>query len=140
MTLSIDPNLPAPTTTPSRRVVIVDPDSRATALLVPYLESRGWSVQAVDSARRAIRQWGTVLGAPLLVVKLEDDHPDTFELLAALAARAIHARVVVVGRLPYEDARMLAVERVLEAPYRFSDLAAVLEELDGHAFAVREVS
>lgn len=122
-----------------RRLVLVDPDRSSSALLARYLESRGWSVQLVDDARRAIRQWGATVGAPYLLLNIGDDEPDPFELLGALAARALTARVIVVGALSLSDARLVGVERALPARPRFSLIASVLEQLE-HASTLPEVS
>jgi ActR/RegA family two-component response regulator len=136
----MDAFLPPPATQPSRRVVLVDADERASSLLARYLEARGWTVQRVSDARRAVRQWGTAFDAPLVLLRIEDDDPDAFELLGALAARAVAARVVVAGDLSPDDARSLGVDHLLPARPRFSAVASALERLDGHAFAIREVS
>jgi DNA-binding response OmpR family regulator len=119
---------------PSRQdVLVVDPDERASALLRRYLEARGWSVD-VRAARAAVRQWGTTLVATNLLLTLEDDDPDAFELLASVAARAVEARVIVCASaslgvaLPASSARALGVERVLCPHPSFSELARILDE------------
>jgi ActR/RegA family two-component response regulator len=120
----------APPHLPARCVLLVDRDERAGALLGNYLEARGWEVSHVSDPRRVLRTHTKGRGQPsILVVKLEEMDPDTFELLAALAARAIAARTVVCAPGWIEGLALLGVERVLASPCRFSDLASTLEEV-----------
>ena len=114
---------------PARSVLLVDRDERAGALLGSYLEARGWRVSKVNDPRRVMRRAKAVGHPPILVVQLDETDTDGFELLAALAARAIAARVVVCAPAWIEGLAMLGVERVLASPCRFADLVITLEDL-----------
>jgi CheY-like chemotaxis protein len=121
------PALPAPT---DARVTLVDSDARASALLGRYLGALGWSVTHVPDARRALRQWGSAMSAPFLLLKLDEDDPDAFELLAAVAARAMNVSVVAcTSVLSPEDAEAMGIRRVLGARPRLSEVAQALEGL-----------
>ncbi len=121
----------------TRDVVLVARDDRTSALLGNYLESRGWSVTQVADPRRVVRRWGAAgAEAPLVVLHIDHDDPDAFELLGALAARALTAHVLVCAVGPIEGLASLGIDRVLAQPCRFSEVAAALEEVV-RGFAVR---
>ena len=133
-----------PSPPPKGAVVLVDPDERASLLLRVYLESHGWEVTGFADARSAVRRWGDTLVAPLVVLKLDDDDPDGFELLAALQSKAPLVRVVVCvpPSLAGEiwTGMSLGIERVLPASCRFSELAEVLESLREAPLMTEEAS
>jgi ActR/RegA family two-component response regulator len=113
-----------------RRVVLVNSDDRARALLDRYLTVRGWAVLHVTNARQALRMWGPGMRAPFLVLHLEAEEPDSFELLAALAGHAIEVRVLVCSDvLSEEAAQSLGIERVLALRPRLSEIEEALEDL-----------
>jgi DNA-binding NtrC family response regulator len=114
---------------PVRRVIVVDRDEERGPLLARYLELRGWRAELVADARRVIRQWAHVSPTPALVVEIERNDPDAFELLGALAARAIDAPVIVCARRDL-DFRALPVRRMLPERSRFALIARALDELD----------
>jgi CheY-like chemotaxis protein len=125
-------------------VVLVDPEGHTGALLGRYLESRGWSVTQVADARSAVRIWRAVAEAPLLVLRLDEDDPDAFELLGALVAGALPLRAVVCaspGLLGLLGAVAPAgVERVLPSSCRFSEVASALDELRDETVVTQEAS
>lgn len=122
---------------PARAMLLVDRDERAGALLRHYLAARGWQVSQVFDPRRVIRKRGTGgVQTAILVLRLEELDTDSFELLAAIAARTIAARVIVCASGWIEGLASLGVERVLASPCRFSDLATALEDVR-RGFAVR---
>ena len=131
--MTIDVSAFAPDVVPAaplRSVFLVNQDERANAVLASYLEARGWRVSHFSNARCVIRKRATDLGAPpIVVLQLDEDDTDSFELLGALAAGVFAARVIVCARGTIEGLASLGVERVLASPYRFSDLAAALEEM-----------
>jgi CheY-like chemotaxis protein len=130
--------LPALPATSDARVILVDCDPRASALLGRYLGELGWTVTYAPDARRALRQSGGALSAPFLVLKLDEDDPDAFELLAAVAARAMRVSVIACTHvlLP-EDAEVMGICRVLGARPRFSEVAHALEGLREDAATAR---
>ena len=84
---------------PARALLLVDRDERAGALLGRYLEARGWRVSRISDPRRVIRQQAARgVEAPIVVLQFDEADTDCFELLGALAARAIAARVIVCAR------------------------------------------
>ena len=111
----------------ARRVVIVDREEARGILLARYLEARGWIAEVVQDARRVVRRWAHVSPAPAIVLEIERDDPDAFELLGAVAARVIDAPVVVCARRDL-DLHAVPVRRALPSGSRFSLIARALEE------------
>jgi DNA-binding response OmpR family regulator len=110
-----------------RKVVIVDREEARGHLLAKYLESFGWEAEVVTDARRVVRRWAHVSPAPAIVLEIERNDPEAFELLGALAAHALEAPVVVCARRDL-DLRAMPVHRALPAGCRFSLIARALEE------------
>jgi DNA-binding response OmpR family regulator len=124
---------------PARAVLVVDRDERAGAMLGSYLEARGWRVSQVSDPRRVVRRRATESGLPpIVLLQLDEGDADGFELLGALAARTLAARVIVCATAWIDGLAPLGVERVLAAPCRFADLANALEDVR-RGFAVRSV-
>ena len=122
---------------PSRVVVVVERDARAGELLGRYLASRGWSVVREADPRNVIRRWRTPHdGTPLVFMNVPPDDPGPFELLGALAAHALAARVIACVPDWIDGLGSLGIERVLAAPCRFSEIAEALEEVR-RGFVVR---
>lgn len=135
---------PPPPAASKHAVILVDPDERASLLLRFYLESHGWEVVGTADPRSAMRRWGGSLVAPIVVLRLDDDDPDGFELLGALQAHGPAVRVVVCvpPNLAGEvwSGMSSGIARVLPSPCRFSELAAVLESLRASDLATEEAS
>lgn len=116
-----------PATAPDLQVMVVDRDEHRGALLVRFLESRGWRAGLMVDPRTVIRRRAKRLSLAAIVLTIRDDDPDAFELLGAIAAHAIDARVVVCARRDL-DFRSLPVHRVLPEGCRFSLVAEALED------------
>lgn len=111
----------------ARRVVIVDREEARGTLLARYLESLGWEAEVMKDPRRVVRRWAHVSPAPAIVLEIERNDPDAFELLGALASHALDARVVAIARRDL-DLRAVPVRRALPPGSRFSLIAKALEE------------
>lgn len=118
----------AATVEPSPVVVVVDRDVGAGSLLVQYLAARGWQAELVSDPRRVVRDWFHARRRPMIVLRLEGDDPGAFELLGALAAHAVEAKIVVCARREL-DLRAVRVDRALPVRCRFSAIASALDEL-----------
>lgn len=124
-----------PIPAPERTVLLVLRNDDERALLRWFLESRAWKVLVADTSR-VVRQWSDGQRAPFIVLKLDDDDPDAFELLGALAAKTIDAQMVVcVAATLAEDitaaeAALLGIERLLVG-FKFAELVRALEEMRG---------
>jgi DNA-binding response OmpR family regulator len=125
---------PAPAQAASRKVLVVHRDASYRRTLAAYLTTQGFEPIARESGREALRDAGEI--APdAIMMDLDGDEYDEFELLACLAS--LPRRVPVIVCTPYESShgpeqtvlRELGVRQVLPRPCRFELIVRALREL-----------
>lgn len=90
--------------TPVRTVLLVEDHAMTRGLVQTSLESEGFTVVAVESARRAIREFDSI-DPDVLVVDIElGERPNGVDLAAILRAQAPYLGVVFLSNYPNVDA------------------------------------
>jgi CheY-like chemotaxis protein len=119
-----------------RRVLLIDDDAKALALLASLLEREGYRVQKAENGRKAIALFRE---DPAEVVVTDIFMPDQegLETILALRRLAPSVRIVAcssVGGALGDDALRAALDfgadRALPKPLRVSELRQLLEEFE----------
>lgn len=119
----------SPGSSPPRRVVLVERERSAGLVLELALASRGWSVTRLETGR-AFATWED---PDVVLLVLDDDDIDIFEMLIRLASLPRRPAVVLLTRRA--DARVLGaavqqslgIDRLVAWPCRIDELARALD-------------
>lgn len=99
---------------PSRSVLLVEDHALTRGLLTATIEAEGFRVVAVESARRAIKEFDAI-DPDVIIVDIElGDRPNGVDLAAILCAQAPYLGVVFLSNYPAMD----VVESGLGLPAR----------------------
>ena len=113
----------------SRRVVLVERDDAGAHVLEHALASRGWGVTRLASGR-AYAPWED---PDVLLLVLDDDDGDIFEILVRLASLEQRPSIVVLTRRAHTRAlggsvrASLGIDEVVAWPCRVDQLTYALE-------------
>ena len=113
------------------RVLLLDTELSFGHLLRGYLAEQGWELLQIADNREALRQWDDI-DPDLLLMDLDGEEMDGFELLEEILRKPDPPPVVVCTRLPGVrawDAATLASLGIVAAtvrPIRFPELFEVL--------------
>jgi two-component system, response regulator len=125
---------PAPVRSTSAKVLVVHRDASYRRTLAAYLTTQGFEPIVCESGREALRE-ASEIALEAIMMDLDGDDYDEFELLACLASAP--RRVPVIVCTPYESShgpeqavlRELGVRQVLPRPCRFELIVRALREL-----------